>query len=211
MSDLLRSVMARVTNIAAVSRADVWSPTRITSRRAAQGLTAGHDAGCVAPMMGAVRYAVLVSIAAAFPALAQTAATPGGITRNGTVILGTGTSVSAVSPATSGTPAAATQATATTTTGGSTTVSAGGAPSTGGASGGGASGGGASGGGASGSRSSTPGISGSPSSSRAASGGSSGSATTAPSSSAPAWVLCPPSGASGMQPFLAGTDLSCAP
>jgi hypothetical protein len=201
MSDLLRSVMARVTNIAAVSRADVWSPTRITSRRAAQGLTAGHDAGCVAPMIGAVRYAVLVSIAAAFPALAQTAATPGGVTRNGTVTLGTGTSVSAVSPATSGTPAAATQATATTTTGGSTTVSAGGAPSTGGASGG----------GASGSRSSTSGISGSPSSSRAASGGSSGSATTAPSSSAPAWVLCPPSGASGMQPFLAGTDLSCAP
>jgi hypothetical protein len=201
MSDLLRSAMETEANIAVVSRADVWSPTRITRGRAARGLTAGHDAGCLAPMMGAVRYAVLVSIAAAFPALAQTAATPGGVTRNGTVTLGAGTSASAVSPATSVTPAAATQATASTTTGGSTTGSAGGAPSTSGASGG-----------ASGSRSSTPGISGSPSSSRPVSGGgSSGSATTAPSSSAPAWVMCPPSGASGIQPFLAGTALSCAP
>jgi hypothetical protein len=34
---------------------------------------------------------------------------------------------------------------------------------------------------------------------------------TAPSSGIPAWVLCQPSGASGMQPFTAGTGLSCAP
>jgi len=31
------------------------------------------------------------------------------------------------------------------------------------------------------------------------------------SNSAPAWLLCPPSGAAGMAPFLAGTNLSCAP
>jgi hypothetical protein len=58
-------------------------------------------------MIGAVRYAVLVSIAAAVPALAQTAATPGSVTSNGIVTLGTGTSGSAVSPTTSITPAAA--------------------------------------------------------------------------------------------------------
>jgi hypothetical protein len=32
-----------------------------------------------------------------------------------------------------------------------------------------------------------------------------------PSISVPAWLVCPPSGASGMQPFVTGTDLSCAP
>ena len=31
------------------------------------------------------------------------------------------------------------------------------------------------------------------------------------SNSAPAWLLCPPSGAAGMAPFLTGTNLSCAP
>jgi hypothetical protein len=49
------------------------------------------------------------------------------------------------------------------------------------------------------------------SSSQATSGGSSGGTTAAPSVSVPGWVLCPPSGASGMQPFLNGTELSCAP
>src|SRR5271155_2693125 len=144
-------------------------------------------------MKRSVRFATLIWIAAAFPALAQTVAAPGSVTSDGVVTLGTGTSLSAVSPTTSVTPAA-TQATPSTTTGGSATGSAGSAASTSGAAGG-----------ASGSQSITT------SSSRAASGGSSGSATTAPSSSAPAWVLCLPSGASGMQPFLAGTDLSCAP
>jgi hypothetical protein len=163
----------------------------------------GHDVGRVAPMRDAIRYAALISIAAALPALAQTAATPGGITRNGTVTLGTGTSTPAVSPTTNVNPTATTQATPSTTAGGSATGSAGGAPSTSGASGGATSG---VSGGVSGSRSSTT------SSSRPASGGgSSGSAATAPSSSAPAWVLCQPSGSSGMQPFLAGTNLSCAP
>jgi hypothetical protein len=145
-------------------------------------------------MRCAVRYAVLVPIAAAFPALAQTAATPGGVTRNGIVTLGAGTSALAVSPTIYANPGAATQATPSTTMGGPATGSAGGAPSSTGGSGG-----------ASGSRASTT------SSSRAASGGSSGSATTAPSSGAAAWVVCPPSGASGVQPFLVGTDLSCAP
>jgi hypothetical protein len=31
------------------------------------------------------------------------------------------------------------------------------------------------------------------------------------SNSVPAWLLCSPSGAPGMAPFLAGTNLSCAP
>jgi len=148
-------------------------------------------------MRDAVHYAVLVSIAAAFPALAQTAAPPAGVTSNGIVTLGTGPSASAVFPASSVAPAAASQATSGTTTGGSAT---GGASSTSGTAAG-----------ASGSPSGTPAVTGSTSSSRAGSGGSSGGAATAPSISVPAWVLCPPSGASGIQPFLAGTDLSCAP
>jgi hypothetical protein len=153
-------------------------------------------------MRDAVHYAVLVSIAAAFPALAQTAAPPAGVTSNGIVTLGTGTSASAAFPATSVAPTAASQATSGTTTGGSATGSAGAAASTSGTPGG---------AGASGSPSGTPAVTGSTSSSRAGSGGSSGGAATAPSISVPAWVLCPPSGASGIQPFLAGTDLSCAP
>ena len=148
-------------------------------------------------MRDAVHYAVLVSIAAAFPALAQTAAPPAGVTSNGIVTLGTGTSASAAFPAISVAPTAASQATSGTTTGGSAT---GGASSTSGTAAG-----------ASGSPSGTPAVTGSTSSSRAGSGGSSGGAATAPSISVPAWVLCPPSGASGIQPFLAGTDLSCAP
>jgi hypothetical protein len=151
-------------------------------------------------MRDAIHFAVLVSIAAAFPALAQTAATPRGVTSNGIVTLGTGTSASAVFPATSVAPTVASQAASGTTTGSSATGSAGGVSSTSRASGG-----------ASGGPSGTPGVTGSTSSSRAGSGGSSGGSATAPSSGVPARVLCPPSGASGMQPFLAGTDLSCAP
>lgn len=156
---------------------------------------AGHGAGCVMPMRYAVRYAVLVSIAAAFPALAQTAATPGGVTSNGIVTLAPGTSASTVPATTIVTPTAAAQATPSTTTGGSATGSAGSGGSTGGTTG---------------SQSSSLRNTGT-TPSRAASGGSSGSATTGPSSSAPAWVVCPPSGSSGIQPFLAGTNLSCAP
>ena len=43
------------------------------------------------------------------------------------------------------------------------------------------------------------------------SGISSATGTTARSSSVPAWLLCPPAGASGLAPFVTGTDLSCAP
>src|SRR5256885_12853056 len=107
---------------------------------------------CVAPMISALRYATLISIAAAFPALAQTAATPGGVTRSGIVTLGTGTSAPAASPTTNVTPTATTQATPSTTTGGSATGPAGGPSSTSGASGG---------------RSSTPGNTGSTSSAAA--------------------------------------------
>jgi len=46
-----------------------------------------------------------------------------------------------------------------------------------------------------------------------ASGGSAAAGTAARSSSnnVPAWLLCPPSGATGMAPFVTGTNLSCAP
>jgi hypothetical protein len=138
-------------------------------------------------MKRSVCYALLVSITAASPVLAQTSATPGAATPNGIVTLGTSTSGSAASPTTNATTQ---PASATTTTGGSATASAGSASAT---------------------QSSSLGTAGSTSSPRATSGGSSGTALTAPSSGAPAWVLCPPSGASGLQPFLTGTDLSCAP
>ena len=48
------------------------------------------------------------------------------------------------------------------------------------------------------------------SSGQSGSGGSS-SAPAGRSGSVPAWLLCPPSGASGMAPFLTGTNLACAP
>ncbi|HTV46502.1 MAG TPA: hypothetical protein VMF05_14410 [Stellaceae bacterium] len=47
-----------------------------------------------------------------------------------------------------------------------------------------------------------------------ASGGATPAATSSSSrasSVAPHWLLCPPSGASAGEPFLTGTDLSCAP
>jgi len=46
-----------------------------------------------------------------------------------------------------------------------------------------------------------------------ASGGSAaaGTATRSSSNNVPAWLLCPPSGATGMAPFVTGTNLSCAP
>ena len=47
-----------------------------------------------------------------------------------------------------------------------------------------------------------------PASSRSAA---TGTAARSGSSNVPAWLLCPPPGASGMAPFVTGTDLSCAP
>ena len=43
------------------------------------------------------------------------------------------------------------------------------------------------------------------------SGGSSGAGAPAGSGAVPAWLLCPPSGSSGLAPFMTGTNLSCAP
>jgi len=152
-------------------------------------------------MRRSVRYVAPFWILMTVPALAQTTATPGSATRGGVVSLGTGaatsttTTVTSTNPVTSiqSTPATATSAAATgSTTGTSTTGSA-------------------SAGGAIGTRSSAPGGARSTSSSTATSGGSSGTGAAATSSKVPAWLLCPPSGASGMQPFFTGTDLSCAP
>ena len=49
---------------------------------------------------------------------------------------------------------------------------------------------------------------GAPASSRSAA---TGTAARSGSSNVPAWLLCPPPGASGMAPFATGTGLSCAP
>jgi hypothetical protein len=49
------------------------------------------------------------------------------------------------------------------------------------------------------------------SSGQSGSGGSSRAGAPASSGAVPAWLLCPPSGASGLAPFLTGTNLSCAP
>lgn len=44
------------------------------------------------------------------------------------------------------------------------------------------------------------------------SGGAGTGTSAAPAAStAPAWILCPPSAAGGEEPFVAGTDLGCAP
>jgi hypothetical protein len=51
----------------------------------------------------------------------------------------------------------------------------------------------------------------SPSAAAAFSGRSSGASGGTSSGTAPAWILCPPSGVTGMEPFLTGTPLSCAP
>jgi hypothetical protein len=52
---------------------------------------------------------------------------------------------------------------------------------------------------------------GSTSSARTTAGGSSATGTAAVSNNVPAWVLCPPAGAAGLEPFVAGTRLACAP
>jgi hypothetical protein len=46
---------------------------------------------------------------------------------------------------------------------------------------------------------------------RQGSGGSSATGTATGSKSVPGWLLCAPPGATGMAPFVTGTDLSCAP
>ena len=68
------------------------------------------------------------------------------------------------------------------------------------------SGGGSGGGGGGGAGSSAPATSPASSGSAAA-----GTAARSTSNNVRAWLLCPPSGATGMGPFVTGTDLSCAP
>jgi hypothetical protein len=51
----------------------------------------------------------------------------------------------------------------------------------------------------------------SPLSGRSGSSSPSAPGPTKGSNSVPAWLLCAPAGALGMAPFLAGTNLSCAP
>ena len=145
-------------------------------------------------------YALLAALVPTFPALAQTVVTPGGVAPNGIVTLGTGSSASTLAPTIYGNPVGA----GASTTGTNTTTSGGGSAT-------GSTGGAASSGGISAGQSSPASGTRVTSSLRAGSGGSSGSAAVAPSSSAPRWVLCPPSGTSGLAPFLTGTDLSCAP
>ena len=154
-------------------------------------------------------YAVLISAAAAAPGFAQTTATPYSVTNRGVVALGTN-NTTALTPTTTGVtanPAAPAQSTSATTTG-TTGTALGPTPGT--------ATGAASGAGNASTLSSTSRSSMSrPSASRAASpassAGSPGSATGTASSNVPTWLLCPPSGASGMEPFVAGTSLSCAP
>jgi hypothetical protein len=59
-----------------------------------------------------------------------------------------------------------------------------------------------------------PGLSTAPAATVGTSSSTAGSTATAPAAAsnvAPAWILCLPPGATGEQPFLEGTDLSCAP
>jgi len=51
----------------------------------------------------------------------------------------------------------------------------------------------------------------SPSPGQSGSSGLAATGATAGSNTVPAWLLCPLSGASGLAPFLTGTNLSCAP
>ena len=130
-----------------------------------------------------IRCAMLLSIAVAFPAAAQTTATPGTVTQSGVVNLGTGATSGATAP-----PAVSTK----------------GAAATGSAAGSSAAGVGSRAGGLANAGSST--------SSQSSAGSISGGASTSPVIiSAPHWVLCAPSGASGEPPFFTGTNLSCAP
>jgi len=50
-----------------------------------------------------------------------------------------------------------------------------------------------------------------PAASPASGGAAAGTAARSSSNNVPAWLLCPPSGATGMAPFVTGTNLSCAP
>jgi hypothetical protein len=147
-------------------------------------------------------YAALVSTAVAAQAFGQTTVTPSTVTNRGVVALGnSSTSLTATTTGVNASPAALVQSTSSTSTGTTATGSTPGTAPTGGASGGGS---------ASKPSSASPSTA-SRAASSASSAGSSGSATGVALSKVPNWLLCSPSGASGMEPFLAGTSLSCAP
>jgi len=66
-------------------------------------------------------------------------------------------------------------------------------------------------GGSGGAVSAPPATRASPSPGQSGSSGLAATGATAGSNTVPAWLLCPLSGASGLAPFLTGTNLSCAP
>ena len=144
-----------------------------------------------------LRLALLLPVVLAASAAAQTATTSRGVT--GTSLASPYGAVSL--PANTITATSAATATPSSSAAGTGT----------GASSGGAASGASSATGSSGTRSSTLGSVGAASSGRTASSGSSGGGAAGPSINVPAWLLCPPAGAGGLAPFVAGTDLSCAP
>src|SRR6516162_2249132 len=151
----------------------------------------------VCGMMRLVSYATLFSVAIVAHAFAQTTVSPSGVTSGGVVNLGN--NVTVLSTVTGANPSTviATQPTTPTISGAAPGGSNAGTATTSSSAGGG-----------------TASASGTPrarSSSSPSSGGSSASATGTASSNVPAWLLCPPSGASGTEPFVSGTSLSCAP
>lgn len=152
-------------------------------------------------------YAALISTAAA-PGFAQTTATPYSVTNRGIVALGNTTSLTATTTGVTANPATPAQSAASSTAPGTTPTVAGSprAVSTGAATGAGNT---STLSGASQSTTSRPNASRAASSASAA--GAAGSAPGAASSNVPTWLLCPPSGVSGMEPFVVGTSLSCAP
>src|SRR6516162_1721344 len=153
-------------------------------------------------MIRAVSYAALFSAAVAAQGFAQNTVTPYSATNGGVVNLGNN-GTPALTATIGANPSSATvaQPTSSTTTGTTATASTSSAAA--------ASSG--SGGGTSSTLSSASRSTPATSSSSARSAGSSGSATGTASSNIPAWLLCPPSGASGMGAFVTGTSLSCAP
>jgi hypothetical protein len=138
----------------------------------------------VSRILKSLIFAVPLLVALAPQASAQTPATTGGAA---------GTSLASPYGA-----LALPTTTAATPAGGSATGTTSGTSATGSTSGGGGG-------------SNAAGTGGSTTSGRTASAGSSGTATTARPSSVPSWLLCPPTGAGGLVPFVTGTDLSCAP
>jgi hypothetical protein len=155
----------------------------------------------VSAMMRLVSYATLFWVAIVPQAFAQTTVTPSSVTSRGVVNLGNNATALGAAAGTNPSTATTTQPTASTTSGTTPAGSTTGSARTGSSAGG-------------GTASAASSASGAPrggSSSAPSSGGSSASATGTASSNVPAWLLCPPSGASGTEPFVTGTNLSCAP